>query len=49
MFALAEREKNNELITLGTLPGNFVPQTLVPLYGRTDPQGAMASIRLKVE
>ncbi len=28
---------------------NFVPQTLAPLYGRTDPQGAMAFIRLKVE
>jgi hypothetical protein len=28
---------------------NFVPQTLAPLYGRTDPQGAMAFIRLKVD
>jgi hypothetical protein len=28
---------------------NFVPQTLAPLYGSADPQGAMAFIRLKVE
>jgi hypothetical protein len=81
LFARAEREKNNELITLGPLQGsaytigktslgvirdlrlsqhvkigagalyafNFVPLTLAPLYGRTDPQGAMAFIRLKVE
>jgi len=28
---------------------NFVPQTLAPLYGRTDPQGAMAFVRLKIE
>jgi hypothetical protein len=26
-----------------------VPESLAPLYGRTDPQGAMAFIRLKVE
>ncbi len=81
LFARAEREKNNELITLGPLQGsaytvgktslgvirdlrlsqhvkigagalyafNFVPQTIAPLYGRSDPQGAMAFIRLKVE
>jgi hypothetical protein len=28
---------------------NFVPQSLAPLYGRTDPQGAMAFVRLTVE
>jgi hypothetical protein len=28
---------------------NFVPETLAPLYGRTDPQGAMAFIRLKTD
>ena len=28
---------------------NFVPQTLAPLYGGSDPQGAMAFIRLKVD
>jgi hypothetical protein len=28
---------------------NFVPEALAPLYGRTDPRGAMAFIRLKVD
>jgi hypothetical protein len=28
---------------------NFVPGTLAPLYGRSDPQGAMAFLRLKIE
>ncbi len=28
---------------------NFVPQTLAALYGSSDPQGAMAFIRLKIE
>lgn len=28
---------------------NFVPNTVSPLYGRTDPQGAMVFIRLKVD
>jgi hypothetical protein len=28
---------------------NFLPQALAPFYGRTDPRGAMAFLRLKVE
>ena len=28
---------------------NFVPATLAPLYGRTDPRGAMAFIRFKID
>ena len=28
---------------------NFVPAPIAPLYGRTDPQGAMAFVRLKIE
>lgn len=81
LFARAEREKNDELISTGPLQGsaytvgktsigairdfrltahisvgvgalyalNFVPEALATLYGRTDPQGAMAFIRLKTE
>jgi hypothetical protein len=28
---------------------NFVPDSLAPLYGRTDPQGAMVFLRLKID
>jgi hypothetical protein len=28
---------------------NFVPDSLAPLYGRTDPQGAMVFVRLKID
>jgi hypothetical protein len=37
-------------IGLGALYAfNFVPDALAPLYGRTDPQGAMVFVRLKIE
>lgn len=81
VFARAEHERNDELITVGPLQGavygvgktslgvirdlqlsqhvtvgagalyafNFVPQALATLYGRSDPQGAMVFLRLKVE
>jgi hypothetical protein len=38
------------MIGLGALYAfNFVPDVLAPLYGCTDPQGAMAFLRLKIE
>jgi hypothetical protein len=45
-FRLAGRVK----IGIGGLYAfNFVPRSLAPLYGRTDPQGAMAFVRLTIE
>jgi len=45
-FRLADHMK----IGVGALYGfNFLPQSLAPQYGRTDPQGAMAFVRLKIE
>jgi len=45
-FQLAEHVK----VGVGALYAvNFVPDTLAPLYGRTEPAGAMAFVRLKIE
>jgi hypothetical protein len=45
-FRLADQVK----IGLGALYAfNFVPEPIAPLYGRTDPQGAMVFVRLKIE
>jgi hypothetical protein len=45
-FRLADHVK----IGVGALYAfNFVPRPLAPLYGRADPQGAMAFVRLKID
>ena len=45
-FRLAHQVK----IGIGALYAfNFVPRSLAALYGRTDPQGAMAFVRLTIE
>ena len=80
VFARAEREQNNELLSPALFPAaysvgkisvgvirdfrlashvtigagalyarNFVPQTLSLLYGSSDPAGAMAFVRVKIE
>jgi hypothetical protein len=45
-FQLAEHVK----VGVGALYAvNFVPEILAPIYGRTEPAGAMAFVRLKIE
>ena len=45
-FRLADHVK----VGVGALYAfNFVPRSLAPLYGRTDPHGAMAFVRLTIE
>jgi hypothetical protein len=45
-FAVAEHVK---LGVGGLISGNFLPRELAPLYGKSNPLGGMAFVRLKLE